>query len=78
MDPCLSCNSSIFRFSLHAKQKEVSQQIKHLSSKIQLGQRGVATLRKSLNEIEAQISDLDASKEIAKQGKHFNAAQCLD
>lgn len=56
-------------FSLHAKQKEVSQEIKTKSNKIQLGQRGVVTLRKSLNEIEARISDLDAAKEIAKQGK---------
>ena len=46
----------------------MSQQIKALSNKMQLEKRGVVTLRKSLNEIEAQISDLDLAKEIAKQG----------
>lgn len=46
----------------------MSQKITSLSNKIQLGQRGVATLRKTLNEVESQISDLDAAKEIAKQG----------
>ena len=46
----------------------MSQKITSLSNKIQLGQRGVATLRKTLNEIESQISDLDAAKEIAKKG----------
>lgn len=55
-------------FSLHVEHEEVSQQIKNLSNKIQLGQRGVVTLRKTLNEVEAQISDLDAAKEIAKRG----------
>ena len=58
-------------FSLYAEQKEVSQQIKNLSNKIQLGQRGVTTLRKTLNEVESQISDLDAAKEIAKKGNGF-------
>lgn len=46
----------------------MSQKITSLSNKIQLGQRGVAILRKTLNEVESQISDLDAAKEIAKQG----------
>ena len=59
----------LFYVRLHAKQREVYQKIKALSNKIQLRQRGVLTLRKSLNEIESQISDLDAAKEIAKQGK---------
>lgn len=63
--------------SLHAKQKEVSQEIKTKSNKIQLGQRGVVTLRKSLNEIEARISDLDAAKEIAKQERNFKEAKRL-
>lgn len=58
----------IWYFSLYVEQKEVSQQIKNLSIKIQLGQRSVATLRKTLNEVESQISDLDAAKEIAKEG----------
>ena len=49
----------------------MSQKIKALSNKIQLRQRGVLTMRKSLNEIESQISDLDAAKEIAKQGKEM-------
>ena len=60
----------MLHFSLHAKQDELSQQIKTLSNKIQLEQRGVVALRKSLNEIEAQISDLDVAKERAKQGKY--------
>lgn len=54
--------------SLHVEQKEVSQKMTSLSNRIQLGQRGVSTLRKTLNEIESQISDLDAAKEIAKKG----------
>lgn len=58
----------VWYFSLYVEQKEVSQQIKSLSNKIQLEQRSVATLRKTLNEVESQISDLDAAKEIAKQG----------
>ena len=64
-----SCMLLLFYIRLHAKQREVYQKIKALSNKIQLRQRGVLTLRKSLNEIESQISDLDAAKEIAKQGK---------
>ena len=48
----------------------MSQEIKTLSNTIQLEQRGVVALRKSLNEIEAQISDLDVAKERAKQGKY--------
>ena len=46
----------------------MSQKITSLSNKIQLGERSVATLRKTLNEVESQISDLDAAKEIAKKG----------
>ena len=57
--------------SLHAEHKEVSQKITSLSNKIQLGQRGVATLRKTLNEVESQISDLDAAKELAKKGNQL-------
>ena len=49
----------------------MSQRITNLSNKIQLGQRGVATLRKTLNEVESQISDLDAAKELAKKGNQF-------
>ena len=64
-----SCMLLLFYIRLHAKQREVYQKIKALSNKIQLRQRGVLTLRKSLNEIESQISDLDAAKEIAKHGK---------
>ena len=64
-----TCMLLLFYIRLHAKQREVYQKIKALSNKIQLRQRGVLTLRKSLNEIESQISDLDAAKEIAKQGK---------
>ena len=64
-----SCMLLLFYIRLHAKQREVYQKIKALSNTIQLRQRGVLTLRKSLNEIESQISDLDAAKEIAKQGK---------
>ena len=63
--------AALIHCRLHTKQKEVSQKIKALSNKIQLRQRGVLTLRKSLNEIESQISDLDAAKEIAKQGKEM-------
>ncbi|KAJ7373042.1 hypothetical protein OS493_014186 [Desmophyllum pertusum] len=63
--------------SLHVEHKEVSQQIKNLSNKIQLGQRGVVTLRKTLNEVEAQISDLDAAKEIAKRERNFKEAKRL-
>ena len=66
-----SCVLLLFYIRLHAKQREVYQKIKALSNKIQLRQRGVQTLRKSLNEIESQISDLDAAKEIAKQGKEM-------
>ena len=66
-----SCMLLLFYIRLHAKQREVYQKIKALSNKIQLRQRGVLTLRKSLNEIESQISDLDAAKEIAKQGKEM-------
>lgn len=64
-------NRSIPSLSLHVKQKEVSQKITSLSNKIQLGQRGVATLRKTLSEVESQISDLDAAKEIAKKGNQY-------
>ena len=64
-----SCVLLLFYIRLYAKQRQVYQKIKALSNKIQLRQRGVLTLRKSLNEIESQISDLDAAKEIAKQGK---------
>ena len=67
----------LFYIRLHAKQREVYQKIKALSNKIQFRQRGVLTLRKSLNEIESQISDLDAAKEIAKQGKEMrNIKMC--
>lgn len=55
-------------FSLHVEQKEVSQKMTSLSNRVQLGQRGVSALRKTLNEVESQISDLDAAKEIAKKG----------
>ena len=58
----------IWHLSLHVELKEVSQKITSLSNKIQLGERGVSTLRKTLNEVESQISDLDAAKEIAKKG----------
>lgn len=54
--------------SLHVEQKKVSQKMTSLSNRIQLGQRGVSTLRKTLNEVESQISDLDTAKEIAKKG----------
>lgn len=54
--------------SLHVEQKEVSQKMTSLSNRIQLGQRGMSTLRKTLNEVESQISDLDTAKEIAKKG----------
>ena len=60
--------SYIWYRSLHVEQKEVSQKMTSLSNRIQLGQRGVSTLRKTLNEVESQISDLDAAKEIAKKG----------
>lgn len=46
----------------------MSQKMTSLSNRIQLGQRGVSTLRKTLNEVESQISDLDTAKEIAKKG----------
>ena len=72
-----TCMLLLFYIRLHAKQREVYQKIKALSNKIQLRQRGVLTLRKSLNEIESQISDLDAAKEIAKQGKEMrNIKMC--
>jgi len=61
----------IWHLSLHVELKEVSQKITSLSNKIQLGERGVATLRKTLNEVESQISDLDAAKEIAKKGNEI-------
>ena len=60
--------SYIWYRSLHVEQKEVSQKMTSLSNRIQLGQRGVSTLRKTLNEVESQISDLDAAKEVAKKG----------
>ena len=50
--------------------KEATLKITSLSNKIQMEQRGVATLRKTLNEVESQISDLDAAKELAKKGTH--------
>lgn len=61
--------SLISHFSLNIKQKEVSQQIKNLSNSVQMKRRSADTLRKRLNLTEAQIFDLDAAKEIAKQGK---------
>ncbi|XP_022785285.1 cingulin-like [Stylophora pistillata] len=63
--------------SLQVKHKEVAQEIKNITNKIQVGQRGVATLRKTVNEIESQISDLDAAKEIAKKDRNFKEAKRL-
>ena len=64
-----------FYSSLHTEQKEVSQEITNLTDKVQKVQRGLTTIKKALNEIESQISDLDAAKEIAKQGKDWNRIQ---
>ena len=47
----------------------MSQQIKNLSNSVQMKRRSADTLRKRVNLTEAQIFDLDAAKEIAKQGK---------
>lgn len=71
MDVIPSLMPYIWYFSLHVEHKEVSLQMKNLSNKIQLGQRSVATLRKTLIEVESQVSDLDAVKEIAKQGNEL-------
>ncbi|XP_067018316.1 putative leucine-rich repeat-containing protein DDB_G0290503 [Acropora muricata] len=63
--------------SLNIKQKELSQQIKNLSNSVQMKQRSADTLRKRLNLTEAQIFDLDAAKEIAKQDRNFKEAKRL-
>lgn len=61
----------VIHFSLEAKHKEVSQEVKTFTNKIHMGQRRVVTLRKTVNEIESQISDLDAVKKIAIEGKGY-------
>ena len=61
----------VIHFSLEAKHKEVSQEVKTFTNKIHMGQRRAVTLRKTVNEIESQISDLDAVKKIAIEGKGY-------
>ncbi|KAK3733716.1 hypothetical protein QZH41_011240 [Actinostola sp. cb2023] len=57
--------------------KRSSQQIKNLKNKLNLSNRNIASLRKRLTEIEAQISDRNEAKDIAKKERNFKEAKRL-